>query len=67
MIRVVIMKKIKLQQTKVARKYVLLDDALTEFYGHCTIKNLADKSIKYYKEVFWYFLKFKNVRYLHEY
>lgn len=61
------MKKIKLQQRKVAQKYVVLDDALTEFYSHCIIKNLADKSIKYYKEVLGYFLKFKNAQYLHEY
>ncbi|HCJ59009.1 MAG TPA: integrase [Clostridiaceae bacterium] len=49
------MKKIKMKQ-EVKNKNP--NEAFTEFKKHCTIKNLSEKTIKYYDECFLSFLKF---------
>lgn len=61
------MKKIKLVQEKVTKKYVLLDEAIEQFYKSCIVKNLTPSSIKYYKEIIGYFLKFSKKDYLQQY
>lgn len=61
------MKKIKLNKSKVSKNYILLNDALEDFYKNCIIKNLSDKSLIYYREVIGYLLKYDTKMYVHEY